>query len=369
MSKAVSEPFDDTGKVFFRDLFHDWGIQAEIECTVFHRARTIDLVVDCDRQQLQRLEETAFSHFRLLNSLELKGPADPLTLEGYNLIMMRAWGLGVVERSAGEQGRTNGEGSRDGQWERGELPTNRTVTILCVVRPDSILRTEELGFRAASEPGVYVCEERLSTWIIVPSEVALARRNYPLLPFAKGKKLQDFVDLCAREGETTYLRMALEAGSAVAPEAMWPKLMEMLNMEPVYTPEILEIIDQIIQKFPDKLPKSAKRRAEVIEENARAAEKLAIERALKRGLKKGLKKGHEEGLEEGREKGLEEGLERGELQARQQTLLRQARHKFGAIEPMWEQRIRDTTDVTLLDGWIEKILDVTSLQELAADRA
>ena len=142
--------------------------------------------------------------------------------------------------------------------------------------------------------------------------------------------------------------MSLEAGSAVAPEAMWPKLMEMLNMQPVYTPEILEIIDQIIQKFPDKLPKSAKRRAEFIEENARAAEKLAIERARKRGLKK--------------------GREEGELQARQQTLLRQARHKFGAIEPALEQRIQSTTDVTLLDRWIEKILDVTSFQELVSDR-
>ena len=146
--------------------------------------------------------------------------------------------------------------------------------------------------------------------------------------------------------------MALEAGSALDPEAMWSKLMEMLNMEPVYTPEVLEIIDQIIVKFPDKFPRAAKRREEVIEEIVRSAEKIA----------------REKGLGEGREEGLEEGLEKGELQARQQTLLRLARHKFGAVEQAFEQRIRNTTDITLLDRWIEKILDVTSLQELVADQ-
>ena len=150
--------------------------------------------------------------------------------------------------------------------------------------------------------------------------------------------------------------MALEAGSAVDPEAMWSKLMEMLNMEPVYTPEVLEIIDQIIVKFPDKFPRAAKRREEVIEEIVRSAEKIAREKGL------------EEGREEGREEGLEEGLEKGELQARQQTLLRLARHKFGAVEQAFEQRIRNTTDITLLDRWIEKILDVTSLQELVANQ-
>jgi hypothetical protein len=270
--------------------------------------------------------------------------------------MSRAWGLGAVERFAEKTGRIDGDGSMQGQRERTELPSTRTVTILCVVRPESILSTGELAFRATPEPGIYMTEGPLRTWIIVPSEVALERRNYPVLPFAKGKKLQDFIELCAREGEITYLRTSLEAGSAVAADAMWPKLMEMLNMQPVYTPEVLEIIDQIIQKFPDKLPLSAKRRAEVIEEQVRAAEKLAVERALKRGLKKGLKKG------------LKEGLKEGELQTRQQMLLRLARHKFGAIEPALEKQIRTTTDVSLLDGWIEKILDVTSLQELVVEK-
>ena len=116
MPKTVAEPFDDTGKEFYRDLFHRWGIGAEIECVVFQRARTIDVVVDCDTQQRQALEDTVFSHFRLLNSLELKGPANPLTVEDYNLIMSRAWGLGAVERSASEKGRINKEGA--GQRER-----------------------------------------------------------------------------------------------------------------------------------------------------------------------------------------------------------------------------------------------------------
>jgi hypothetical protein len=95
--KALSshEPFDDTAKAFYRDLFKKrWGLVVETEKEVFARGRKIDLVVKCTDSDLVRLQNTIFSHFRELNALELKGINDPLTLADYNRIMMRAWGLG-----------------------------------------------------------------------------------------------------------------------------------------------------------------------------------------------------------------------------------------------------------------------------------
>jgi len=77
-------------------LFQNWGVKVETEREVFSRARTIDLVVTCSTEaEREQLQNTVFSHFRQLNALELKGFHDPLTIDNFNRIMMRAWGMGV----------------------------------------------------------------------------------------------------------------------------------------------------------------------------------------------------------------------------------------------------------------------------------
>jgi hypothetical protein len=90
------EPFDETAKAFYHRLFQNWGVEVETEREVFSRARTIDLVVTCPNEaDRERLQNTVFSHFRQLNALEFKGFHDPLTVDNFNRIMMRAWGMGV----------------------------------------------------------------------------------------------------------------------------------------------------------------------------------------------------------------------------------------------------------------------------------
>ena len=86
----TEEPFDDSTKTFYQQLFTRWGIQAESQLAIFFRSRTIDLVVHCGEADRRHLAETVFSHFRLLNALELKGVHDPLTLIDYNRILLRA---------------------------------------------------------------------------------------------------------------------------------------------------------------------------------------------------------------------------------------------------------------------------------------
>ena len=75
----------------------------ETEHEVFTRARTIDLVIESDEPNNQTLQESIFAHFRRWNILELKGINDPLTVDNFDVIMMRAWamssGLSSVGRS------------------------------------------------------------------------------------------------------------------------------------------------------------------------------------------------------------------------------------------------------------------------------
>ena len=94
----AEQRFDNTTKSFYRRLFSSWGIAVETERPVFARERTIDVVVQCTPDDISRLQNTVFFYFRDLNGMELKGPGDPLTVKDHNLIMMRGWGLGAVER-------------------------------------------------------------------------------------------------------------------------------------------------------------------------------------------------------------------------------------------------------------------------------
>ncbi|MEK8021489.1 MAG: hypothetical protein VSS75_031825, partial [Candidatus Parabeggiatoa sp.] len=85
------EPFDETTKAFYQRLFQNWGFKAETEREVFSHSRTIDLVVTCPtKADRKRLQKTVFAHFRQWNAVELKGFHDPLTLDNFNRIMMRA---------------------------------------------------------------------------------------------------------------------------------------------------------------------------------------------------------------------------------------------------------------------------------------
>jgi hypothetical protein len=75
----MKEPFDNSAKAFYRQLFEDWGILVETERVVFSWERTIDLVVTCSDSDQERLQTTVCSHFKRLNAIELKGINDRLT--------------------------------------------------------------------------------------------------------------------------------------------------------------------------------------------------------------------------------------------------------------------------------------------------
>ena len=95
----MSQPFDDTAKAFYRCFFEKLGMRTIAQYEIFVRSRSIDLIVECNDDDHTKLQGTIFAHFRLLNAVEFKGINDPLTALNFNLIMMRAWGIGAIDDS------------------------------------------------------------------------------------------------------------------------------------------------------------------------------------------------------------------------------------------------------------------------------
>lgn len=322
---SAYEPFDDRAKEFYRRLFVSWGMQVETELEVFFRGRSIDLVVQCTDGDLQRLQETVFSHFRYLNALELKGIRDPLRLKNFSRAMMRIWGLGALALSAEmlDDEETDEEDSDDDETLL--LPSSRTVTMVCVTRPTKILDwlQDEFLFFPTDQPGIYRCKERISQWIIHPTELELIPRNYALLPLARGEKLSQFIDICVREGLVDYLQLILDIGLATDPDVIWHKILEMTNMKPMIREDTWPYIDQFLQATPEALLKVPTFREALAESERR-------------------------------------GVQRGE----QQTLMYILRHRFGEIPDPIIQRIEAATDPDQLKRWIDQALDVSTLAEI-----
>ena len=114
--------YDSVYKAFYERLFQKWNIPIETQVEVSRRAKSIDAVIQCEVDHIQRLKETASWFFRRVNSLELKSPEDPLNLADYMNIVSRAYGLLAKQLD-----------------EKDQLPTNATITIVCSIRPNKVL--------------------------------------------------------------------------------------------------------------------------------------------------------------------------------------------------------------------------------------
>jgi hypothetical protein len=354
----ISESFDNSAKAFYRQLFKDWGMTVETERVVFSRERTIDLVVTCTNSDQQRLQTTVFAHLKRFNAIELKGINDPLTEMDYNRIMMRAWGLGALK----EKSESNSAKDIDIAEEAVELELNstenidnddtldketdenqlnrrlsqRTVTIVCVTKPVKILHQlkNEYQFVKTDEDGIYHCQERLSQWIICPSELALVPKNYPLLPLAKGKKLEQFISLCFQQGLFDYLRLIMDIGRYTDPDVILQKILEVQNMEPQISDRTWAYVDQVFRKTPEIMWKIPVLRDALVE-----SQEIAEQRAVQRGVQQGVQQGV------------------------QKTLIRQLRRKFTSIPDSVVQKIEATSDIEQLDIWFDQVIAANSLAD------
>jgi hypothetical protein len=326
MTTTSKEPFDETAKAFYLHLFKTWGVEVKTEREVFSNARTIDLVVSLSKADHDKLRDTVFAHFKSLNALELKGINDPLTLAEHNRILMRAWALGAIPESVST------ESQDDDDNESVPLPNQMTVTIVCVTRPDKILTQlrKELKFKRI-EAGIYHCKEVLEKWIICPSELALVPKNYPLLPLARGKRLEKFISLCVRKGLNDYLRLILDIGLATDPEVIWRKILEVKQMRPMIREDTWPIIDQFFREMPEAIGKLP-----------------TFQEALADRLKEGKEIGEQQGA----------------LNNEHRLVLGQLERRFNQVPKSIVQQIEASSDFEQLDQWLVQIITAKELKEI-----
>jgi hypothetical protein len=329
------EPFDETAKTFYHNLFKNWGIQVETEREVFSHARKIDLVVTCTETDRQKLQPTAFAHFRQLNALELKGIHDPLTVADYNTIAMRAHGLGVPKYQKKQD---------DAKTSKTQLLNEITATIVCVTRPNKILNQLKTAYRFVQQAaGIYHCDDVLGKWIIHPSELELISQNYPLLPLARGEKLEQFIHLCIAEGLNDYLQLIIDVGLATDPELIWQKILEVKQMKYQIREETWPIIDQFFQEMPEAIGKLP-----------------TFQEALAETHKQSVQQGMQQGLQQGKQQGMQQGA----LSNEHRVVLRQLRRKFSHIPTGLVQHIEATSDIERLDHWLDQIILANELADI-----
>ncbi len=343
------EPFDETAKAFYQRLFKNWGLEVETEREVFSHSRTIDLAVTCGDTEINKLQNTVFAHFRRLNALELKGFYDPLTVANFFRIMMRVWALGDQKY---EQLKSAKNESPDGDDTPYILANQMTVTMICVTKPEKILNQLKTEYRFVKQDnGIYHCDEILGKWIIHPSELDLVEKNYPLLPLARGKKLEDFIALCLDKGLKDYLQLIIDIGLATDPELIWQKILEVKPMKHLIREETWPIIDRFFQETPEAIGKLP---------TFQEALTSIRQQALEQGLGQGLVRGEQLGLVRGEQLGLVRGEQLGE----QRTLIRQLRRKFTEVPETIVQQIEATKNIEQLDNWLDQIISANKLADI-----
>ena len=341
MEQTAEHAFDERSKSFYAHYFENLQIRADRQFEVFSRGRSIDLLTECVDSDFGKLQSTCFSHFRRVNALELKGPHDPLTTNDLNLILMRSWGIGGRDRvERNEAGEYLPFLSNQTIQEIANYPSKRTITIICVTRPDKILNDLEIqpefGFTPTGDPGVYHSSKLLiPVWIIHPDELAIVPKNYPLLPLARGQKLRQFIDLCLENEWNSYLQFVIDIAKSIDPSEVFAKIMEMLHMKYKLKPEVVLQFDELLRDRPELMWEMPTFR-EAVEQ----ASHIAALRADR------------------------EGEKRGKLQEKQHSLTLLLQHKFPDVPGAIIAQIQSTDDLAQLERWTLQILTARTWQEM-----
>jgi hypothetical protein len=235
--------------------------------------------------------------------------------------MMRAWGLGAVN--------FNNQNGVSPCY----LPSQRSLTIICVTRPRKILETlqTEFNFKKTNRSGIYHTKLGLDIWLNYPTELTLSEQNYSLLALARGKKLQQFLDLCIKQGLSHYVELILYIGLNTDPEVIWQKIIEVSQMRHVIHNETWPIIDEFFRQMPEAMSKLP-----------------TFQDVLTAKLTEGKLEGKLEGIQEDK----------------QNVLLRLLSQKFSAVPQSVIDKIKNTKDINYLDQCLDQLLAAKTIDDI-----
>jgi len=174
----------------------------------------------------------------------------------------------------------------------------------------------EIGFKPTEEPGIYHNPQQIKQWIVHPAELRVVPKNYPLLPLSRGKTLEDFIEVCIRDGLNEYLEFIIDLGMHSEPNTILKKLLEIQEMSEQFQPneETVVLMDRVFEAFPDMVARMST---------------------------------FSTALEEREEIGVAQGIALG----KQDTLIRLIKHKFDDIPTIILTMCEDNNDIDLLNSW------------------
>jgi predicted transposase YdaD len=84
-------------------------------------------------------------------------------------------------------------------------------------------------------------------------------------------------------------------------------------------------------------------------------------------LREGRAEGVAEGIAEGVAQGMAQGVVEGQVEEARRILLRQGQRRFGPVDQMTATMIASTDSIDRIEGWLDRVLEVSSWEELLAE--
>jgi hypothetical protein len=167
-SETGKSAIDPVFKQVITTLFQGWEINIQTEFEVSKLPLRIDAIIRVPTLALHAIRYlTPFWYFLVYNVVEFKGPADALTIHGYQQILSRCY-----QYLAEHKLRTS------------EL----TLTLVSARTPRTVLSDPDIRFKQIAEGYYFYDNGTLEVYLIATNELPIKPENYSLLLFASSKE-------------------------------------------------------------------------------------------------------------------------------------------------------------------------------------
>jgi len=185
----ASNPYDALFKEVMTEIFNRLHIPIKTEQEVSRKPRTIDIVITCTEEEIEKAKrETPFDFLSNNNIIAFKSITDPLTTWEYHKIRARAHFYIAENRLAA---------------------SDTVICAICSSEPRKLLHQSQdtVEFRMIT-PWHYVSNEKIPFHVIIIRKLKTEFKNYPLLLFAPMKKFKEFVKHAVDNNRLKYFEYA-----------------------------------------------------------------------------------------------------------------------------------------------------------------